>query len=306
MSGVANYKKIIAAIGAFLFISPNLNIIESILTYCGIHEHSTVRLAAVIIFALIDLILVLAFFKSKPDKKMYLILFIFNIIYILPQVVNKDVTAVMQYCLFVVPTTVAAIMLSKDDEVKEQFFRYLRIITRILMVIAITYILLQYFGTKRDGYGMIVIENMTYGDMGYLFVPGFVVSIIDLVERKDKLSVLGIVLFSLAILFAGARSAVLCIACAVVIYWIILIFTKAEKGRVIRILMVTVLTSVTLFMGMVILPQGSRLDVLNVNINSEDFSENIIYEVTRKPKNRNIKVIYTPTGEERSLQGRNS
>lgn len=300
MNEIANYKKIIAAVGAFLFISPNLNIPESILTYCGISSHDTVRLLAVIIFAVIDVILVLAFFKAKPSPKMYLILVVFNAIYILPQVINKDLTAMMQYCLFVVPTTVFAIMLSADDEIKEKFFVYLRAVTKILMVIALVYIILQYVGTNRDKYGMIIIENMTYGDMAYLFLPGFVVCLIDIVESKSIFSYLGIVIFSLAILFAGARSTVLCIACAIVIYWIILIVSKAEKKRFIRVLIVTVLTVATLFTGMLILPTGSRLDVLNINIKSEQFSENIIFE-TKATSSRTLTVIYVPTGEEKKL-----
>ncbi|MBQ1430876.1 MAG: hypothetical protein IIZ05_04575, partial [Firmicutes bacterium] len=123
-----NYKKILAAIGAFLFISPDLNIIESILTYCGIGNHDVVKYAAIAIFAIMDLLLVIAFFKAKPSRRMFIVLIIFNVIYILPQVLNRDATAIMQYCLFTVPTTVATIMLTGDEEIQKLFFKYLGIL----------------------------------------------------------------------------------------------------------------------------------------------------------------------------------
>lgn len=300
MSEVANYKKLIAAIGAFLFISPNLNLIECILTYCGIENHDMLRLTAVIIFAVLDLLLVMAFLKSRPSPKMYLIIVIFNAIYILPQVINKDATAMLQYCLFVVPTSVLGIMLSKDDEIKECFFKYLCAINKLLMIFALVYIILQYVGTNRDEYGMLIIANMTYGDIAYLFVPGFVVSLIEIVENRNILDFLGIVLYSLALVFAGARSAILCVICAVMIYWILLIFSKSEKIKFIRMLMVTVLAVAAILTAMYILPAGSRFDVLNIEIKNEQFSENIIFE-SRGSSAKKTKVIYVPTGEEMSL-----
>ena len=73
---VPTYKKIMAGIGVFLFISPNLNILESIFTYCGIESHDIVRIISIIIFAVIDVILAFMFLKAKPSLKMYLILII--------------------------------------------------------------------------------------------------------------------------------------------------------------------------------------------------------------------------------------
>ena len=300
MNEVANYKKLIAAIGAFLFISPNLNIPESILSYCGISDHSTIKLISVGIFCVLDVLLVLAFLKTRPKAKTFLLLVIFNAIYILPHVINRDITVIMQYGLFIVPTTVFAVMLSGEDDIKQKFYDYLRIAARVLMVIAVIYILMLYISEDRNDYGMITIKNMTYGDMAYLFLTGYVVSIVELVERKSPLSFIGLIVFSLAIFFAGARSAIMCIIFAAILLVFTLLISKMGKKRVMLSLLALVITIGTIAIGMVIIPDGSRLEVINKDDSSNISVENLIPE-TRKTKAKVFKVIYVPTGEKRRI-----
>lgn len=298
---VPTYKKIMAGIGVFLFISPNLNILESIFTYCGIESHDIVRIISIIIFAVIDVILAFMFLKAKPSLKMYLILIIFNAIYILPQVINHDGTAMMQYCLFIAPITLFAIMLSKDYDIKNLFMRYMGFAAKLIILVAIIYILLLYFGTNRDEKGMLIIENMTYGDMAYLFVPGFIITIIEMVEKNKIINFAGIVILSVALVFAGARSAILCAVCGIILYWGLLLLGKAPNEKHIRMLIVTLLTLASMFGGMFILPDGSRFEVLDIEVDATDLSENIIFE--RKEYNsKAVNVIYAPTGEERKLR----
>ena len=300
-----NYKKILAAIGAFLFISPDLNIIESILTYCGIGNHDVVKYAAIAIFAIMDLLLVIAFFKAKPSRRMFIVLIIFNVIYILPQVLNRDATAIMQYCLFTVPTTVATIMLTGDEEIQKLFFKYLGILVKVALIAALLYIYLLYFGTNRKENGMLMIENMTYGDMAYLFVSGFIVSLLEVMEEKSKIGYFALVVFSLAVLFAGARSAILCIVGALILHWLMLFISRPEKKKYLKMLIVTALTAATLVGGMYILPEGSRLDLVNIDISTIEFngpSEALIFENRYTHSRINgVAVLYVPTGKEMSI-----
>lgn len=300
MSEVANYKKLIAAIGAFLFISPNLNIPESILSYCGIADHDTVKLISIALFCVLDVLLVLAFFKARPKAKTYLLLVIFNAIYILPHLINRDMTVIMQYGLFIVPTTVFAVMLAGEDDIKQKFYDYLRIATWVMIAIAVLYIVMLYVSDDRDDYGMIVIKNMSYGDMAYLFLTGYVVSLIDLIERRTPLSYIGLIVFSLAIFFAGARSAIMCIAFAAVLLVFTLLISKMGKKRVMFALLALVITIGSIAIGMVIIPEGSRLEVINKDDSSSMSVENLIPE-TRKTKAKVFKVIYVPTGEKRRI-----
>ncbi len=300
MTEVSRYKKIIAAIGVFLFISPNLNIPESILSYCGISDHSTIKLISVGIFCVLDVLLVLAFFKARPKAKTYLLLVIFNAIYILPHVINRDFTVIMQYGLFIVPTTVFAVMLSGDESVKQKFYDYLRIATYVMMAIAVLYIMMLYISDDRDEYGMIAIHNMTYGDMAYLFLTGYVVSLVDMVERRSPISYAGLAVFSLAVFFAGARSAIMCIVFAALLLIFTLLISKMGKRRAMFALLALIITIVTIATGMVIIPDGSRLEVINKDDSSNISVENLIPE-TRKTKAKVFKVIYVPTGEKRRI-----
>lgn len=291
-------KKIIGAIGAFLFISPNLNIPESILTYCGIENHDVVRFISIGLFALIDLTLGILFLKSRPGKREYLILAVFNVIYMLPLLPRFDVTELMQYISFVVPVTIFAVKLSKDDIVKESFLKGLRIATKVLFVLAIIYIILQYVSTNRDYRGVVIINNMTYGDMGYLFLTGFVMSAFDCTEKRIIPGLLGIVVFSLAVLFSGSRSAFLCTIFTVVL-WIILTFLNRKTSREDkkRFSIGIVVIVVTFVIGILTIPSGSRLNYFNVDFTNTNFSiKNIIFE-TKEAGDNDILVIYAPTNE---------
>jgi len=293
-------KEIVGAIGAFFFISPNLNILESMLSYCGIESHDTVRLISVAFFALLDVLLAYLFFISRPDKRMYGVLIAFNVIYYSPLLFNWDTTIIMQYIVLILPVTVIAVLLSADKEVRDSFYKYLRIGAGILMIGALIYILLQYVSTNRDKDGVLIIKNMTYGDMGYLFLTGFVVSAIECMERKTVIGYFGIIVFSLAVFFSGSRSAILCIVFTIVM-WGFLMLLKAPKEKRIKSLIVIAATLVTISAGMFFVPEGSRLNFFHFDVTASNFSlKDLLFEINAENKN-DFPVIYTPTGEERMI-----
>ncbi|MBQ5955316.1 MAG: O-antigen ligase family protein [Firmicutes bacterium] len=293
-------KRIIGLVGAFLFISPNLNIPESILTYCGIEDHETARLISLVLFVILDVAIGLAFLKNRPSKKMIGILVVFNALYILPLLLSWEKIVVLQYIMFVLPVTILSVAFCADDEVKENFFMYLRYICRVLLVIAVVYIVLQYVSSDRNFRGIVQIHNMTYGDMGYLFLTGFVMSLIDIAEKRKVIGFLGLVIFSLAVFFSGTRSAILCAAFAVLLL-IILAFMKSTREEKRAMIIGIGILIVTMIVGLLIVPSGSRLNFLHVNITDPDFSiKSIIFETTERSK-RDRLVIYVPTNEERYL-----
>lgn len=293
-------KRIIGMVGAFLFISPNLNIPESILTYCGIENHDIARLISLILFVILDLAIGLSFLKNRPAGKMIGILVVFNVIYILPLILNWDKVAVLQYIMFVLPITILSVAYVADEEVRESFFRYLRYMCRILLVIAVAYIVLEYVSSDRNVRGIVQIHNMTYGDMGYLFLTGFVMSLIDIAEKRRIFGFLGLIIFSLAVFFSGTRSAILCAAFAVFLL-IVLVFMKSAKEEKRAMAIGVGVIIVTMIVGLLVVPSGSRLNFLNVNITDPDFSiKSIIFETSQRKKSDRL-VIYVPTGEERYL-----
>ena len=294
-------KDFLGLLGAILFISPNLNIPESILTYCGVSSHDTALIISVVLFGIADLIIALLFFRSSPTGRMYGVIIAFNAVYILPLLFKLDKIGIIQYMLFVAPVTVVGIMLARDVEIRGCFMKYLRHAMKLLLAVAVIYIVLQYTATERDQYGMIVIENMTYGDMAYLFLTGFVVSVIECVERRYVIGFAGIVVFSVSIVFSGARSAVLCVICAVILFFIIAIIAGSGKEKASVLSLITIATIVSIIMSMFILPDGSRFKVNNIDATSSDFSvQKIIFE-TEAQKLGDTTVIYAPTGEERKL-----
>ena len=298
--GITLDKKIIAAIGAFMFVSPNLNVIESILMYCGLDDHGTVRIIAIGFFALMDLLLGIIFLKAKPHIRYYLILIIFNVLYILPSVIDKDFTSVLQYIMFLLPVTIFAVMMAGDDDIKELFFRYMRVAAKILFVLAVVYIILQYVGTNRDSRGILMIHNMSYGDMGYLFLTGFVMAAIDCKERKFATGLIGMIVFALAVFYSGTRSAILCVAFTVFLWIVFTLFNpntprKEKRGLIAG---VTILI-VSLVVGFFIVPSGSR-----INDFSSEYSSSFIYILLpelQSEKRNDITVIYVPTNTEMSI-----
>ena len=103
-----------------MFISPNLNLIESVFMYCGIRDHDIVRIIALIIYAVIDVSLVALFFRKKPTKVSFAILIVFNLIYILPLMIHPVKLTILQYLMFIVPITLLSLMLSENDTIKEK------------------------------------------------------------------------------------------------------------------------------------------------------------------------------------------
>lgn len=293
-------KKIIGAIGAFLFVSPDLNLIESILIYCGAEYHDRVRLIAVAVFLVLDVVLGVLFLKSKPNKKTIASFVIFNIIYLMPLLIDKDIMAIMQYLVLIVPVTIIALMLSTDDDIKHIYLKYLVYASRILMLVAILYVVLQYTSTYRDEKGVVIIYNMTYGDMAYLFLTGFVVSAIDCIERKHIISYIGLIIFSLTIFFSGSRSAILCVIFTIIL-WVTLIIIKAPKGGKIKSLVAIIAIVATATAGMFFIPEGSRLNFIHFDVTSPDFSiKNLIFE-TNEENGNDINVIYVPQNSEMNI-----
>jgi len=294
-------KNLLGLLGAILFISPNLNIPESILTYLGVSSHDTALLISVGLFAIVDLIIGILFLRSSPTRMMFGVIIAFNAVYIIPLIFQMDKTGTLQYLLFVVPVTVVGIMLARDSEIRLSFVRYLRHAMKVLLIVAIVYIVLQYTSTERDEYGMIVIENMTYGDMAYLFLTGFVISAIEVIERRYVIGYAGLVIFSVSIVFSGARSAVLCVVCAVILLWMIAVIAKNGRDKAGVLALITAVTIGSIVLSMFILPAGSRFKVNNIDANSSDFSMGKIIFETEAQKLGDTTVIYTPTGEERKL-----
>ena len=293
-------NRIIGLIGAFLFVSPNLNIPESILTYCGIENHDTARLISLVLFVILDAAIGIAFLKNRPTRKMIGILVVFNALYILPLVLNWDKITVLQYIMFVLPVTIMSVAYCADDEVKESFFMYLRYICRILLVAAVVYIVLQYVSSDRNYRGIVQIHNMTYGDMGYLFLTGFVMSLIDIAEKRRAIGITGMVVFALAVFFSGTRSAILCAAFAVLLL-IVMVFMKSTREEKRAMVIGVGILIATMIVGLLIVPSGSRLNFLHVDLTDPDFSiRSILFETTERSKRDRI-VIYVPTGEERYL-----
>lgn len=295
-------NKLIAAIGAFMFISPNLNLIESVFIYCGIRDHDIVRIIALIIYAVIDVSLVALFLKKKPTKIAFFILIIFNLIYILPLMVHPEKITILQYLMFIVPITLFSLMLSEDDTIKELFFRYFKYAAIVLFFIAIVYIALQTVSTERERNGVDLIHNMSYGDMGYLFLNGFLASVIYCKEKKYFIGLLGMIVFSLGVFFSGTRSAVICILFVIVLWIALALLNKKTSKSEKRLLLVGISVIIlTLVVGVVTIPSGSRLNFFKIDFTDPNFSlKSIIFE-TEQDNINDIMVIYTPTNEERPI-----
>lgn len=292
-------NKIIGMLGAFFFVSPNLNILESVLSYCGIESHDTVRLISIGVFCALDLMIAILFLISKPGKGLFISLIVFNAVYILPILINRNVTEVFQYVIFVVPVTIFAVMMAADDDIKSSFFRYLFYASRILMAAAVIYIAMQYLSDNRDENGVVIIRNMTYGDMGYLFLTGFVISLVESCERRSFMAYAGIILFSLAIFFSGTRSAMLCVIFAVFLFVIFSIFDASNRRKAAAIIICA--SALIIVVSMFAIPEGSRLNFINFDVTSSDFSiRDLIFE-TKADETFDREVIYSPTGEKRMI-----
>ena len=285
-----------------MFISPNLNLIESVFMYCGIRDHDIVRIKALIIYAVIDVFLVALFFRKKPTKISFAILIVFNLIYILPLMIHPVKLTILQYLMFIVPITLLSLMLSENDTIKEYFFRYIKYAAIVLFFIAIAYMTLQVVSPARDRNGVVLIHNMSYGDMGYLFLNGFLASAIYCKEKKYFIGLIGIIVFSLAVFFSGTRSAVICIMFVIVLWIALALINKnTPKGEKRGLLIGISAIVLTLVIGMVTIPSGSRLNFFKIDFTDPDFSlRSIIFE-TGQDNSNDMMVIYAPTGEERPI-----
>lgn len=294
-------KRIMAAFGVFLFVSPNLNILESILTYCGIDNHDYVRAISIGIFCIIDIALAFLFMRYKPGIKAYVFLVVFNIIYFTPLALTWNTKIVAQYWLFVLPITIFSVLLSEDDDVKSFFFKFFTYLARVITIVAIIFVVLLYVGKTRSETGLIIIKNMSYGDMAYLFLSGFLVSVVDSIKRKSIVSAISIIILSISIFFAGNRSAILCMLFALFLCFVLMLLTKASKTTKLLTLIITIAIIIAMVIGLFVIPSGSRFHTKKIDFLSPDFSlVDLLYE-TKKTDKKTLKVIYSPDNEERTL-----
>ena len=282
---------IIGAISAFVFISPNLNLVKALLYYAGVGERYT-RSASIAIFIVIDSILFLGIASMGIKRKQAVILFFINILYVCPLIFTKSYEMLAKYILFVFPASCSAFWCAKDEEASLAFLRNLLIASRIMIPFGLLYILLLFVGTNRNEYGMLLIYNLTYGDLGYLFVPCFAITVIDSIKSIRRINMLAITVFSLAVIYSGSRSAMLC--CSFSIFLLLVVFQfsgKLNNNLIKRLLAVAGTVVIAMAIGFTAVPSGSRLYAIN-----EDFA----YEAKADEKN-DLMVIDVETKEERGI-----
>ena len=72
-------KRIIAALGVFFFMSPNLNVLKFILYVCGLDSDELCRNISLGIFCILDIIIGIYYLKVRSTIKEWAILVIFNV-----------------------------------------------------------------------------------------------------------------------------------------------------------------------------------------------------------------------------------
>ena len=293
-------KRIIAALGVFFFMSPNLNVLKFILYVCGLESDELCRNISLGIFCILDIIIGIYYLKVRSTIKEWAILVIFNVLYALPLLLNRSYTELMQYAVFILPVTIITVIMVKDREIMQNFIKYLIYVSRAMIPLAALYILMQYIGTNRDGAGIVIIQNMSYGDIAYIFLPCFIISVIDFLINRKIIGIFGALMFLIAIMYSGSRSAILCAVFACLLILVLMISKKAFDHSYLKkafyaIIIVVIILALSLF----VLPSGSRLKMIDINFSGFSISD-LLFE-TKNIDSYDTVVIHVPTNSERNI-----
>ena len=156
---------------ACLFFFGNIKFIKMVLSYLGLTTGVTVIATA--IFAILEVVLMYVFISKIFSQKkigMLLLIAVINIIYAMPYLVTGMFYQLIQYCVFMVPFTVAAYLIVFDDDGLNKFFNCIYNISKIAVWFFAAYLLVLFLG-KPGPFGIVEIKEMSYGDIAYASLP---------------------------------------------------------------------------------------------------------------------------------------
>lgn len=251
-----------------LFFLGNIKFFKMILAYLGVT--SGITIIAVTMFAVLSAILLYYFLHkiiSEKKHRMLVLVVAINIVYGLPYLMTGMYYELVQYCVFMVPFTIAAYLVVFDKNGLTRFFNCMRNISRFGVWVFFTYLIVLFICEPGE-YGIVEIKEMSYGDIAYAALPFFLTDMEQYFiedDRKTRFYTGFRVLVYLAVLiYTGTRSAIVCMGVAIVLQVFRNVKNILRMGFRRSLTAIITVTLCTLFC-LTVIPAGARLNVVKGN-----------------------------------------
>lgn len=286
MERLDKYYKLSIGLCACLFFIGKIKTFNLILNAFGVGDIRTI--ISTLLFCVIDIIIgivvIINAAKCKNGKGI-LILACVNLIYWIPFIIAKDYYSAIQHIVFIVPFSLGAFLVFNSEKGNDTFFGFFRLIRPLFFILGTAYILFLCFADFGEA-KIASIEGFSYGDVGYAFLPFFIVTTVSYVRERKKIDYLYMLFFLMIIIYSGTRSVLLCSVFAFVATFILYFFTVENKKKIFINSIIVAVSMVILYQFCVLVtPPGSRFNYVEGNYLREFKQVNIGTQIVWDVKN---------------------
>ena len=267
------------------FSLSNISLFNMVLSYAG--YQGDVTLISSIIYAFFNLF-ILAFFiyyvLSHKQYKMLLIIFLINIVYIVPHLINFTIKGIALYLMFPLPFSLFAGIIAVDQNIRKRFIDAFYKLRYVYSILGIAYISFLVFSTKENLGALI---DFTYGNVAWVFLPPIFIYIGLLIQKNffrksehsvyKKYDLIGILLLLKTVVFyTGLRSGIISLLFALFLFLIIFLIVDFEhkQNYMLNALIIVFLFVLAFVISMIFKLDTSRLSMISSNFIFEKRTHN--------------------------------
>lgn len=280
-----NFENIGIYASIIMFSMSNLGFIRMILAYLGVEKNITI--VATVIFCGLDICIFAMYMCSMQSvnfKKNSVVLLMINFICILPYLIEGLWYNCAQYIVFAIPFSLTAAYIY-NKQCYNKYFEYYSNVSKFVIIIPVLYIAIIFSG-KAVVNGVTTINEFSYGDFAYAFLPFMTADLVNFITDRKKKNLIRSCVYYIAIIYTGTRSAIICGLFAILI--LIALYIK-KSNLSLKVLIKYALISTGIICAALIFiflaaPEGSRLNVVKGDFLYE-FHKNsglVVYDVKGK------------------------
>ena len=271
------------------FSLSNISLFNMVLSYAG--YQGDVTLISSIIYAFLNLFILVFFIYyvlSHKQYKMLLIIFLINIVYIFPHLINFTIKGIALYLMFPLPFSLFGGIIAVDPDIRKKLVDVFYKLRYVYSILGIAYICFLAFLSEGNRGSLI---DFTYGNVAWVFLPPIFVYI-GLIIQKDffrkseysrykEYELLGILLLlEITVFYTGLRSGIISLLFAKFLFLIGFLITdfKQKKNYIINFLILLSVMLITFLISTNITLEKSRMNI----ISNQFLFESKIHEVNKE------------------------
>lgn len=256
------------------FSLSNISFFNMLLSYLGYQGDVTLISSAIYAFLNLFILTYFVYYVLSHKKyKLFLVIVLINLVYILPHLLNFTLRGIALYLMFPLPFSLFAGIIVVDQNIRKKIIDVFYKLRYVYSILGIAYIFFLIFSSEKNKGALI---DFTYGNVAWVFLPPIFVYI-GLIIQKDifhksqqnkykafELIVILLIL-EITVFYTGLRSGILSLLFAKFLFLIgfIIVDFKQKSKYVTNFLVLLSIVLITYLISTTITLEKSRINVIS-------------------------------------------